>query len=193
MSEPKRSLLIPLAAFESEEAGLFVAQMDDLSRRLNEDTRGMSEEELSWQPAPGMNTVGMLIAHIAIVEVFWISVLTETAFLCEQVLGIGGDDDGMPAAEDGVPPAALAGKSLEFFDDLLARARRNTVEVTRMQPQDWFVRVIDQRRRDGIVQRNGRWILYHLIEHQAGHYGQILMLRHMYRARNPRTAGAGTS
>jgi hypothetical protein len=29
-----------------------------------------------------------------------------------------------------------------------------------------------------------RWILYHLLEHQAGHYGQILLLRHQYRDRN---------
>ena len=30
---------------------------------------------------------------------------------------------------------------------------------------------------------NVRWILYHVLEHQAGHYGQMLLLRHQYRDR----------
>jgi hypothetical protein len=29
-----------------------------------------------------------------------------------------------------------------------------------------------------------RWTLYHMLEHLAGHYGQILLLRHQYRARH---------
>jgi hypothetical protein len=33
-----------------------------------------------------------------------------------------------------------------------------------------------------------RWILYHLLEHQAGHYGQILLLRHWYRDRKSKSA-----
>jgi uncharacterized damage-inducible protein DinB len=30
---------------------------------------------------------------------------------------------------------------------------------------------------------NARWILYHVLEHQAGHYGQMMLLRHQYRDR----------
>ncbi len=26
-----------------------------------------------------------------------------------------------------------------------------------------------------------RWVLYHMLEHFSGHYGQILLLRHLYR------------
>ena len=32
------------------------------------------------------------------------------------------------------------------------------------------------------------WALYHVLEHEAGHYGQINLLRHQYRARG---GGAG--
>jgi hypothetical protein len=28
-----------------------------------------------------------------------------------------------------------------------------------------------------------RWVLYHMLEHFSGHYGQILLLRHQYRDR----------
>ena len=48
-----------------------MAQMDDQSRRLTEHTRGATADELAWQPAPGLQTIGMLLAHIAVVEVYW--------------------------------------------------------------------------------------------------------------------------
>jgi len=44
--------------------------------------------------------------------------------------------------------------------------------------------VVRTRKRDGMRHAQSvRWILYHVLEHQAGHYGQILLLRHQYRDR----------
>ena len=107
--------------------------MDDQSRRLTEDTRDLTPAELAWQPAPGMNTIGMLLAHIAIVEVYWLNTAMEsgTPFPCHEVLGIGEDDDGLPLPADAAPPQTLQGKTLDFYDDLLARARKYTVAATR--------------------------------------------------------------
>ena len=176
MSASERHLLEPLPDFESEEISLFINQLDDQARLLRDELRGVTAAELSRQPAPGMNTIGMLLAHIAITEVFWTSVLTESAFLCEQVLGLRSEDDGMPLAADGLPPACLAGKDLAYFDDLLARARRNTVRQTRSLVAADLTRPIEQRRRAGIAILNGRWILYHMLEHTAGHRAQVALI-----------------
>jgi hypothetical protein len=47
-----------------------------------------------------------------------------------------------------------------------------------------MARTIDVKLRDGRRMRfNTRWILHHLLEHFAGHYGQMLLLRHQYRDR----------
>src|SRR5205085_3177084 len=96
-------LLTPPAGFESTEVGLYFAQLEDLTRRLRRDVDDATPEQLEWQPAPGTNTVGMLLAHVAIAEVYWADTLAERAFLCEQVLGIGADDDGMPCADGAAP------------------------------------------------------------------------------------------
>ena len=32
---------------------------------------------------------------------------------------------------------------------------------------------------------NRRWTLYHMLEHYAGHYGQILLLIHQYKDAHP--------
>jgi hypothetical protein len=65
-----RKVLEMPAGFRSKEAASCFAQLDDQSARLTEDTRQLTPEAIAWQPAPGMNTIGMLLAHIAIVEAF---------------------------------------------------------------------------------------------------------------------------
>lgn len=182
MTQPIRRTLPPVSGFASTEVASFIAQLDDQARRLTEDTRGLTREALSWQPAPGMNTIGMLLAHNALVEVFWTSHMMEIPFECRQVLGIDEQDEGMPLPEDGKPPAALAGKDLAFFDDLLAKARTFIKQhAARLRDSDLDA-VIVRKRPDGTeVHIEKRWILYHLLEHYAGHYGQINLLRHLHR------------
>ena len=55
--------------------------------------------------------------------------------------------------------------------------------AARLKPAD-LTRVLRLKRPNGDVRVvSPRWILYHVLEHQAGHYGQMLLLRHEYRDR----------
>jgi hypothetical protein len=185
MSTVIRSILEPAPGYASREIASFLAQMDDQTKRLTDVTRDMTPEELEWQPRPGTNTIGMLLAHMAIVEVFWTAIVMkhEEHFRSEPVLGIGADDDGMPIPEEGLPPATLAGKDIAFFDDLLARGRAYVKEAATEAPDSELEREIPRTRADGTRRLiNVRWYYYHLLEHFAGHYGQVLLLRHLYRA-----------
>jgi uncharacterized damage-inducible protein DinB len=184
MATLTKDLLIPPSGYRSSEAGLFVAQLDDQSARLVADTRGLTPEALAWQPAPGMNTIGMLLAHIAIVEVFWIQVgpLGLTSQETESVLGINIDDDGMPLPEGAPAAATLAGRSLAFYDDLLSRSREYTKRTLAQMADADLDRQVTRTRRDGTNELfNVRWVLYHMVEHLAGHYGQVNLLSHQYR------------
>src|SRR6266851_7046620 len=100
----------------AREAASFLAQMDDQSRRLFEDLRGITAAELQWQPRAGSNTIGMLLAHIAIVEVYWLLIASETMSheAVRKVLRFGVDDDGMPLPPGQGAPAGLQGKPLTF-------------------------------------------------------------------------------
>jgi hypothetical protein len=130
-----------------------------------------------------MNTIGMLMAHQAIVEVFWTGIGIEDQqrdqVRIREILGIGMDDDGMPIAENGAPPATLAGKDLAFFDDLLDRARKHLKRVA-AAVKDSDLTLVRQRTRPNGEPREieVRWIIYHILEHFAGHFGQILVLQH---------------
>ncbi|MCC6350743.1 MAG: DUF664 domain-containing protein [Candidatus Eisenbacteria bacterium] len=172
--------------WRSEEAALFVAQLDDLSRLLWRDMAGASSAELVWQPKRGLNTQGMLLAHMAIVEAFWIQRATtgvDDAKL-ERLLGIGVDDDGIPLPAGGTPPRALHGWKVGDYRALEARARSFTRRhVRRFTAADLQESVRADRPGGPRRSFQRRWILHHLVEHYAGHYGQILLLRHLYRSR----------
>jgi uncharacterized damage-inducible protein DinB len=179
-------ILEPRPGVASRLVGLFLWQLDDQSRRLAEDTRGAPAQELAWQPAPGMNTIGMLLAHIGAVEVGWVRAAVHGLERdSREVLGIGRREIGIPLAADGTPPASLAGRELPYFDDLLARAREHTrAAVAGLTDAD-----LDRRFRTPATWQPGAefegtigWALYHILEHEAGHYGQINLLRHQYRA-----------
>ena len=180
-----RSIMQPLSGLRSQEAASFLAQMDDQTRRLMEGLEGATPEELEWQPYPGMNTIGMLLAHNAIVEVFWTLVVLERAEKpsSEPILGVKDEDDGMPLPEDGKPPAVLAGKDLAYYDALLKKARAYLKKTAASVAEADLDKEVTRTRPDG-TQRvvNVRWYFYHILEHYSGHFGQVLLLRHLYQA-----------
>jgi len=46
--------------------GLFAAQFDDQLARLKKEVVSLTVEQLDWQQKPGMNTIGMLLAHLSL-------------------------------------------------------------------------------------------------------------------------------
>jgi uncharacterized damage-inducible protein DinB len=178
--------IAPAEGIPCRDAALFVAQLDRLTSSLWEDISDATAEELAWQQAPGMNTIGMLLAHIAVVEVWWMdtSVRGLEKSTEMEVLGIGGDDDGMPIAPGAPAPANLKGKEIGFYDELLVKARAHTHMISSQLVDADMDREFQRTYRSSpgsTYTHNVRWVFYHLLEHLAGHYGQILMLRHIYR------------
>jgi hypothetical protein len=184
-----RSVLELHEGCRSPQAALLVAQMHDMHRRLHDATRGLAPPDLSWQQAPGLNTIGMLLTHIAVSEVHLtqIGVLGEKEGHVADVIGIDADGDGMPMPADGSPPAALAGRDLAYFDGLLERSLAYvTAAASRLADAD-LDRSFERARPDGATRvLNVRWVLHHIVEHAAGHFGQILLVRRQCGKEPPR-------
>ena len=177
-------LKVPKSGYRSKSAAEYIAQLDDLTERMWSELKDATPAELAWQSAPGHNTIGMLLAHCAVVEVFWLLVATGRASqeALRDTLGIDGDDDGMPLPPGGKPPKTLKGWKLADYRKLMKRARAFVTKETKRFGDAALEEQVRRTRFDGrkqIVSR--RWILYHVLEHFSGHYGQMLMLRHLYR------------
>lgn len=185
MTTPIRTTLTPAAGCRSAAVAQFLAELDDVRRRILEDTADLTAAELAWQPAPGMNTMGMLLAHIALSEVHitQVGVLVERDGHPRDVVGIGVEEEGMPLPAGAPPAPALAGKDAAFYADLLQRAGEHTRRaLSALEDADLEREVVRPPRADG-KQRvfNVRWVVYHLVEHAAGHLGQIQLLKHWVR------------
>ena len=179
------TLLAPLAGYRSDQVARYVWQLDELRRSLLFDVAGLSPSELRWQPRPGMNTIGMLLAHIAYAESHLVQVGLERkqASDTRSVIGITEEDEGMPLAAGAPPSPMLDRLTLDEFVDMLARARAYTKRVASvLEDGDLDHRVV-RRRPDGTERVfNLGWVFYHLLEHEAGHRAQINLLKHLGRA-----------
>jgi uncharacterized damage-inducible protein DinB len=189
----EKALILVRPRVRSREVASFFAQLDDQSRRMFSALASCGPPELAWQPRRGMNTIGMLMAHCAIVEAFWLllaSGRTSSADTIPRVkgaIGVGFDLDGLPLAAGALPPRSLAGWTLPRYRRLHDRARAFAKRTARVWRDEDLDPTFRSRRANG-NQRvlNVRWILYHVLEHQAGHFGQMLLLRHQYADRRKR-------
>jgi len=178
----KTRTLTPDPAYDLETqrlVGSWAAGLDDQLRVLRHVVAGLGVADLEWQRAPGHNTVGMLLTHLAMSEVYWlrgiaagISRRQEVDAVIRDVLGVGMADDGMPLAAGGGHPAALAGRELDAYLALLDTAREATHEVLR----SWQDDDLDEMSDVEDVQVSHGWIVYHLLEHFSGHLGQIRVI-----------------
>ena len=184
MSDTLQTLLEAPAGFRSDAVARFLWQLDEQRRALLDDTRGLTPAALAWQPAPGMNSIGMLLAHITYAESHLAQVGLEGKASSDTVsaIGLGVEEEGLPLAEGAPPSPALAGRDLAWFDERLERARAHTRRVALTLGDADLARQISRRRPDGTERVfNVGWVLYHMLEHEAGHHGQINLLRHLHR------------
>lgn len=163
-----------------KQVGLFVAQLDDQLKDLEQQVKGMTVKQLEWQLKPGMNTVGILLAHLALTELWWINFVGKgiewKPEMRDALMKITGfDDDGIPLPKDGQHIKILKGYTVEMYIKVLKNARRSI----KKEIKKWNDRNLDQLCAYKTRKFSRRWILYHLLEHFASHLGQVLLLKHM--------------
>ena len=184
MSELRRLVLDPDPRCRSREAGLFLAQIENLHEKLASEIRDASVEELGWQLHPGANTMAMLATHVAISEVHLIDVGVRLMATSDLIGTLGMDEtgDGMPLPAGAPPPAQLAGRTAEELLALLAKARGHSAHfVAGLAEPDLDRRSERQPAHGSRYAFNVRWMLHHVQEHLAGHLAQVQLLRTAYR------------
>jgi uncharacterized damage-inducible protein DinB len=160
---------------------MFAAQLDNQLMKLKKDLTNLTITQLEWQLHPGMNTIGMILVHLAIVEVFWINLVshaipeTEWDSNLEKLINIKGDHDGMPIQADAFHPLTLKNYTLDNYLTLMDKARK-TIHQEMLTWKDNDLESTSELQKKRFTRS---WILYHVLEHFAGHYGQILLLKHL--------------
>jgi hypothetical protein len=176
----KRTLISP-AGYEPRAIATrtLASQLDPLLAVLSAGVKEASVAELEWQLRPGVNTTGMLLAHLALAETYWMQMVCrdiespeEWDRIAVEVIGIRMDGDGMPLAPQGLHPATLAGRTASDYLEMLRRAR----EATHATLRGWGDHELEQTCRVDGREVSRAWILFHVVEHFAQHLGQIALL-----------------
>jgi hypothetical protein len=164
--------------------GIWAAQLDFQLKKLKTAVKGLTVKQLEWQQEPGMNSIGMLIAHDILVEVWWACVAAKEIpwdpdgkKIIKKILGF--EDDGIPLAPDGKHPAYLKNYTVDKYMAAVARGRRAVLtEMKKWRDKDldkYYTLVAEGK----TIRLTRARTLCHMLGHFCGHYGQILLIKHM--------------
>jgi uncharacterized damage-inducible protein DinB len=147
--------------------GLLLAVLDDVTSEWREELGEVSKEAIIWQPFPGGHSIGSLILHIADVEAYWIAQVGagQTRSPEERALLLSEETDQYGVAWP-TPPAQPLSWFTARHDDVRARTRQVLQSLN--DPMH-----IGSRRDEEFTLR---WLMNHVISHEAYHGGQAVLL-----------------
>ncbi|UCF61867.1 MAG: DinB family protein [Anaerolineaceae bacterium] len=120
---------------------------------------GMTQEELDWRPSNDMNSLAVLVAHIAGAERYWIS---------DVVMGEAtGRDRDSEFATTGVRENELSNlldSALEYIRKVFDNLSYDHLAEVRISPRDGRTYTV-------------AWAIAHVLEHTALHLGQMQITR----------------
>jgi len=159
----------PLPGYEPT-IGRWLWLLEDTRRETTEAVTGLVPATLDWTPHVGENSIGILLYHIALIELDWLyTEVLENQPWSERLKPLftvaDRDDQGHLSSVQGAP-----------LDEYLQR-----LELTRQQLRESFQDMtVEEFRRPRSFPRyqvTPEWVLHHLIQHEVEHRGHIQLLR----------------
>jgi uncharacterized damage-inducible protein DinB len=167
--EAKRVVTLEREDELSPRVALLYSMMDKVRGRLLSRIESLSDVDIDYSPhGRSIETIGTLLFHIAAVEWSWIF---------EDIGGKEMDYEKWKQAfplREGIDQ--LTGQVVKFYLDRLSEVRQEVHEWLKSIDDDELDRLIDL----GHAEVSIEWVLFHLIEHEAMHIGQISVLSRMY-------------
>ena len=158
----------------STDIGFYLSGMEEVREQLREAVEEMSEEQIRRPAIPGAHSIAALVLHIGEAEWWWIQSILTGHKVTDEIRNA-------PYWDVLKDPDGFSRKtySAEFCLAEIKKIRAQTVETLSSFNDSQFDRVFTFERRGETHDLTPRWILHHLIDHEAQHKGQILMLKRL--------------
>jgi uncharacterized damage-inducible protein DinB len=162
------------------QVGLFYTMQQELRRRVKAAVAELTPAQLAWVPEKSGNSIAELLLHIAEAELFWIQfVCMGQELTAEQNADYRTELFGKP---DAPPPAE---HPVAWFVDKLDDASRITTAYYTTLTDLALAELKDFTDDEGNhYEFTVQWVLYHLLEHEAGHRAQMLTIRRVLQDKN---------
>jgi uncharacterized damage-inducible protein DinB len=140
----------------------FLDRLSELHLGLERAIEGLPAEALDWSPLPAVNSLSVLLVHIAGAERYWIG-------------DVVGEESSSRDRESEFQTQRLSREdlqrklsdSLSYARELIARLVPEDMEATRVSPRDGQVYSVV-------------WALLHALEHTALHLGHAELMRSLW-------------
>ncbi len=167
-----RRTLAPLEGF-SNELGFCLSAMEEVRQQLHEAVREMPAEQICCLAIPGAHSIAALVLHIGEAEWYWIQHILSGRELSEI--------RSAPCWDVLKEPSSFAAKNYaaEFCLNEIKKIRKQTFETLAAFDDSRLDNVFQYERDGESIDLTLRWILHHLVDHEAQHKGQILMLKRL--------------
>jgi|SRR5918911_1387917 uncharacterized damage-inducible protein DinB len=169
----KQVTLDPIRAL-SPGLGLSLAAMEEVRGQLREAVENLSDEQVSRRAVPGAHSIGALVLHIGEAEWWWMNCVIKGHRLTLE-------DRRRPFWDVLKDPDAFAAKgySASFCLETIDTIREETRRFLASLRDEALENVYSYTRGPTTIEPTLRWILHHLVDHEAQHKGQILMLKRL--------------
>jgi uncharacterized damage-inducible protein DinB len=167
--------LQPVPKF-SREIGLFLAGLEKIRNGWREAVKDLSKSELATKILPDVQPIGTIIIHIAECEYFWIQQIVDGKEFTAEIKNMLHHDLWFKdfAAHD-----LDVGYCLNVLESGHQMTRETLSKFTDNDLEKTFVRQVENGERHYSL----RWIFVHLLEHDAEHKGQMLMIKRLVEGR----------
>ncbi|HLA12302.1 MAG TPA: DinB family protein [Pyrinomonadaceae bacterium] len=159
----------------SREIGLYLSGMEEVREQVRAAVAGLSNEEIGRPAFLGAHPIGALVLHIGEAEWWWMKCIVSGHELTEH-------DRKAPYWDVLNDPQGFASHnySAQFCLEQIETIRNQTRDLLFARNDKDLEHVHSLTRKGVTTDHTLRWILHHLIDHEAQHKGQILMLRRLW-------------
>ena len=173
-----RKTLNPIPGF-SNEIGFYLSGMEEVREQLREAVEGMSDDHIGRPAISDAHAIGALVLHIGESEWYWMECVVSGQKVTEEIRNA-------PYWDVLKDSQGFSGKSYsaEFCLNEIKKIREQTHKTLAAFNDSDLGRIFSIERGGETHERSLRWILHHLIDHEAQHKGQILMLKRLQGLRN---------
>ena len=154
--------------------GYYLSGMEEVRSQLVSAVKTVPDDLIGKPAFLGAHSIGALVLHIGEAEWFWMQMVVGGHELTEE-------DKKAPCWDilDDVEGVANNGYTTEFCLQEAEKIRNQTRDLLFGYNDKDLERIITFERDEKMTEHNLRWILHHLIDHEAQHKGQILMLKRL--------------
>jgi uncharacterized damage-inducible protein DinB len=170
----EQEILTPVPGL-TRDIGFYLAGLQEVRAQIVAMVSDLTAEELAARPLPTENCIGALLLHIAENDFWWIQSLVGGAEMTDELKA----DVHWDVLE--VEDFTALGYSTDFVLAEIMRISEGSKQTLAKFSDDDMEKLFAFDGRTSRVDCSLRWILHHLIDHEAHHKGQIALLKKLIR------------